>query len=197
MRARGLRLLLLLAGLALTGFGASALLAQGDESGEHHQASGWVSFLDPHNGLRGSVPSSWHRGPASLQPKIVSPRQILTVATFSPHREPPNTDCGYLHHQEIRDVGSRGAFVTLFVGGANPNLLASTHMRPKAFRLKASDLIVDPPTRYARQWILSFKAHHRYFTAGVVLGPHAARAVRRDARLVLDSLRLGALHLSS
>jgi hypothetical protein len=182
--------------LALAGLAASALLARGDESADRQGSQDWVSFVDPDTGLRGSVPSSWHRGPASLQSKIVSPRQILTVATFSPHREPPNTDCGYLHPQEIRDVGSRGAFVTLFVGGANPTLLASTHVRPKAFRLKASGYLLQPKT-HTHQTIISFKAHHRYFTAGVVLGPDAPRAVRRDARLVLDRLRLGELRLKS
>jgi hypothetical protein len=195
--ARGLahKALPLVVSLALAGAAEGCSNAEIPQPA-HGASPNWTSFVDSQTGLRGSFPSSWHRGPASLQPKIVNPRQLFTVATFPPRREPANAECGYLHSQEIREVGARGAFVTLFVGGANPKLLASTRLRPRRFRLRASDGTIEPPT-HARQWIVSFKAHHRYFTAGVVIGKHAPRAVRQDARLVLDRLHLGELRLKS
>jgi hypothetical protein len=196
-RLPGQRLLLLLGGLALTGFAASAILAQGDESQNRPQSPGWVSFVDPDTGLRGSLPASWHRGPASLQSGIITPRQIFTAATFRPRREPPGPGCGYLQPQEIKEVGSRGAFVTVFVGGANPTVMAHTHPRPKRFRPKWSNGSVGPVNPHAYDVIIHFRQRHRYFGIGVVIGKDAPRIVRRDARLILDHLRLGALHLNS
>jgi hypothetical protein len=196
-RLPGQRLVLLLGGLALTGLAASAMLAQGGESEGSPQSRDWVPFLDPHTGLRGSVPSSWHRGPPNVQPTLIVPRQIFTAATFRPRREPPRTGCGYLQPQEIKGVGSRGAFVTVFVGGANPTVMAHTHPRPKRFRPESSNGSVGPVNPHAYEVIIHFRQHHRFFGIGAVIGKDAPRIVRRRARLILDRLRLGALHLNS
>ncbi len=191
------RLLLLVAGLVLAAFAAGAILAQGDRSNGGQPTPDWRSLSDPQTGLRGSVPSSWHRGPPNLQPTLIVPRQIFTAATFRPRREPPGTGCGYLQPQEIREVGSRGAFVTVFVGGANPTVMAHTHPRPKTFRPKWSNGSVGPVNPHAYEEIINFRQRHRYFGVGVVIGKDAPPIVRRDARLILDRLRLGAVHLNS
>jgi hypothetical protein len=187
----------LVLGFALAAAGAGCAQAEMAQSADGQASRGWTSFRDSRTGLRGSFPSSWHRGPASLEPRIISPRQLFTVATFPPRREPPRSGCGYLRPQEIREVGSRGAFITLFVGGANPTLMSRTHMRPKRFRLKRSKGQVGPPNPRAYQERISFKSHGRYFTAGAVIGLHASREVRQDAMLILDRLRLGSLRLKS
>lgn len=171
------------------------MAAASDQSAHRSAPPGWTSFRDSRTGLRGSFPSSWHRGPANLQPGLIIPRQVFTVATFSPRREPPRTGCGYLHPQEIRDVGARGAFITLFAGGANPKVMARTHQRPKRFRLKRTNGEVGPPNPHAYQDVIFFKQNGRFFTVGAVIGPHAPRAVRRDAMLILDRLRVGSLRL--
>jgi hypothetical protein len=166
---------------------------------------GWTAFVDAETGLRGSLPSSWHRGPASLNPNIVSPRQIFTVATFKPRRAPGT--CGYLHRKEIRQVGSRGAFVTLFVGTGDPGSLSDARPRPESFgtwrpRPKGFSFWLSaagktPPVRHNRQALISFKEGGRSFTAGVVIGSDAPPAVGRDAMLILDRLDLGSLRLRS
>jgi hypothetical protein len=192
----GRKALPIMVGFALA-VAAGCSQAQLSQSANGQASPEWTSFLDSRTGLRGSFPSSWHRGPASLEPRIISPRQLFTVATFRPRREPPRAGCGYLRPQEIREVGSRGAFITLFVGGANPTLMSRTHMRPKRFRLKRSKGQVGPPNRHAYQEIISFKSHGRFFTAGAVIGLHASRDLRQAAMLILDRLRLGSLRLKS
>lgn len=196
-RSFGCKALPLVVSFALAAVGAGCSPAEISQSAEGRASPGWTSFLDSRTGLRGSFPSSWHRGPGKLDSGLINPRQVFTVATFPPRREPPRTGCGYVHPQEIKEVGSRGAFVTLFVGGASPSDLARMQSRPRTFRLRRSERDVAYPNRHAYEEIFTFKRNGRSFTAAAVVGMDAPRAVRHDAMLILDRLRLDSVHLNS
>ncbi len=141
-------------------------------------------------GITVTLPAGWQRAPRKLTPHLVDPREVVAVGTFPLryHR----TACAHMPGSALEDLGPGDALVTLqergrgVTGNAFPP--RPKHFGPRLGGPSEARLCV-PKARFTDHWFM-FADSGRYFHVLVAIGPKASAKTRREAREILDRLRI-------
>ena len=167
---------------AAVGSGAPEALLRGDPT------AGWTVSADATRGVQVSFPSGWRRARRSLTPNLWDPRELLSLGTGPLVVEPKG--CGNMPAGALSALRAQDVLVSLQErrdpGRGYPPRPARFRLT-RAIRSDAIGCLSDPARRDT--WWTSFRDGDRAFYALVALGRPASAARRREAELVLDSLR--------
>jgi hypothetical protein len=174
--------------LAATALAAALLLAAcgGDDAAKP------AASTHTAHGITVALPAGWQRAPRSLTPHLTDPREVVAVATFPLRYR--RTLCAHMPGSALEDLGPSDAFVTLMERGLDRrSSWKGFPARPKHFgpRLGAGSEASDcaPKARFTDHWF-GFTDGGRHFHVLVAFGPKASTATRRQARKILDDLRI-------
>jgi hypothetical protein len=184
--------------LALT---AAAALAETQESARPVDGLdtrlGWITYRDEQHGLSLTLPPGWHRARRNLTPRLIDPREILSVGSYR------------LRYKRRSRCGVPGCPLPALDGFGRGDVLISIqerrHVRRpvdagfaprhRPFTLEPMRLHYPPGARWScarrvlgRTTWTAFTDSGRAFYAFVAVGRAATSATRRDARRVIESL---------
>ncbi|MEY2440843.1 MAG: hypothetical protein QOJ46_269 [bacterium] len=150
-----------------------------------------ASKHDAH-GIAVTLPRGWQRAPRSLTPHLTDPREVVAVGTFPLRYR--RTLCAHMPGSALEDLGPRDAFVTLQERGLDRgSSWKGFPRRPKHFgpRLGAASEAngCAPKAHFTDHWF-GFTDGGRHFHVLVAFGPKASANTRRQARTILDGLRI-------
>jgi hypothetical protein len=147
------------------------------------------TITDSIHGLTYELPQGWQRAHVNLTPRLVDPREEMSVATFPLRYR--RTACAHVAGSALEALGRGGAFVTLEERGLGAG--AGFAPRPARFGPKlggpseASACV--PKARFTDHWF-AFTDSGRYFHVLVAFGPDATGKVQDQAWHILDSLKI-------
>jgi hypothetical protein len=172
-----MKLVTLLAGLALAGCGASAQ-ATTDTFSAH--------------GLTVDLPEGWQQADGKLT-RLEDPREVLAVGTFPLRYR--QVGCYQMPSSALEDLGADDALVTLQERGADPHSSwPDFPARPAHFGPTPDDTNSDasacaPDGHFVSHWF-RFTDAGRHFHVLVAFGPHASEATQQEAWSILDGLKV-------
>lgn len=146
------------------------------------------------HGITVTLPAGWQRAPRSLTPHLTDPREVVAVATFPLRYR--RTPCAHMPGSALEDLGPTDAFVTLQERGLDPgSSWKGFPARSKQFGLRlggsADARGCVPGARFTDHWF-GFTDGRRHFHVLAAFGSQATAATRRQARKILDDLRIDA-----
>jgi hypothetical protein len=172
-----MKLVTMLAGLALAGCGAAAQ-ATPDTFSAH--------------GLTVDLPEGWQQADGKLT-RLEDPREVLAVGTFPLRYR--QVGCYQMPSSALEDLGADDALVTLQERGADPHSSWTDFpARPAHFGPTPDDTNSDasacaPDGHFVSHWF-RFTDAGRHFHVLVAFGPHASEATQEQAWALLDNLHL-------
>jgi hypothetical protein len=157
---------------------AVALLVGCGDSGES-TTPGYPRSFVAHD-VQLELEPGWHPAAENLTPKLISPKDLLSVGTF---RMRPGGECNHLPSQAYSDMGARDGLITIMEHGGKGSDFPP---KPDHFRLDArpGPFECAPSKLIAQQF--NFSDSGRHFYAFVALG---ARGPEDEAESILDSYR--------
>jgi hypothetical protein len=144
------------------------------------------------HGIAVELPAGWQRATRSLTPQLTDPREVVAVATYPLRYR--RTLCAHMPGSALEDLGPDDAFVTLQERGLDQgSSWLGFPKRPKHFGARlggaseASECV--PKARFTDHWF-GFTDRGRHFHVLVAFGPKTSAQTRRQARTILDDLRI-------
>lgn len=143
------------------------------------------------HGITVTLPAGWQRAARSLTPNLGDPREVVAVGTFPLRYR--QTDCAHMPGSALEDVGPADAFVTVQERGkdASPRGFPPRpeHFGPRLGGGGSEAGACVPKARFTDHWF-TFGDAGRYFHVLVAFGPQATAKTRRQARAILDDLKI-------
>lgn len=169
----------------------AALLGCGGADREHRSGSldaTRVTFNQAHD-VAYRLPAGWHAARRSLTPHLDNPREVVAAGTGP---LPSGGACAHLPSAALQAMGADDVLVTVQERygdvHAFPVRRARFSLPAGDVRSEAEDCAGGHPT-FTSSWF-EFRDHHRGFHVLVAVGRSAPAARVRDARALLDSLRI-------
>jgi hypothetical protein len=139
-----------------------------------------------------TLPAGWQLAPRSLTPHLTDPREVVAAATYPLRYR--TTACAHMPGSALEDLGPQDAFVTLQERGLDRrSSWKGFPARPRHFgpRLDGASEARQcvPKARFTDHWF-GFTDGGRHFHVLVAFGPKASAKTRRQARGILDGLRI-------
>jgi hypothetical protein len=174
---------------------AAVAVAPGAVPAHSGKSEGGPRYVSRRYGLSVPVPAGWHPSRARLVPKLLAPREVVSLGDFG-MRVGGGGNCGREPAASIRRMRAGDALVSLQEVPVFARLRA--HLRrsfpPLPRRLAFADLrwIPDPGAgrRAVRGATLAFSERGRAFEALVYVAGPPTPALRADIGAILGGLRL-------
>lgn len=134
------------------------------------------------DGVQVELEAGWHAATESLTPKLLNPRELLSIGNFSMH---PGGRCNHLPSRAYSEMGPRDGLITIMERRGNESGERNAYrQRPDRFDL---DNLLDsfectPPELDSHQF--TFSDSGRNFYAFVALG---SRGPEKEAESILNS----------
>ncbi len=150
----------------------------------------WKPYSVPEYGLTGSIPPGWHLASRALVPKMLNPREVLSLGT-GPLPVGGGGNCGAYPIKAIEAMGPKDAIISI---QERRGALGDYPPRPKHFGLRSLR-----PTSGARRIAhvmgyvttnVFFRDSGRAFTAMIATRRPASSPLRRRLGRILDRLEI-------
>jgi hypothetical protein len=150
---------------------------------------GWTQYESSRWGYTVSYPVSWTRARRPLTPKLMAPREILSVASY-PLRYRA-TNCEAWAGSAQQDIGDGDAFVTVREAGSRSRDRGEFPARPRHFSARFDQAPQPSPCPGGHGLLqhVRFSDAGRNFDVLVGFGSELSDEGRREAYRTLDSLR--------
>jgi hypothetical protein len=157
--------------------------------------AGTARYASPRYGLSVTVPAGWHRARARLVPKLLAPREVVSLGNFG-MRVGGGGNCGREPAASISRMRAGDALVSLQEVPVFPRLRA--HLRrafpplPRQFGFADLRRVPGPGggAEAVRAATLAFSGEGRAFEALVYIAGPATPLLRADVGAILGGLRL-------